>query len=303
MHDLDLAQLRETRARHPEAVLEAAAARYRRPLLRGDGRLMLIAADHPARGAIAAGGDPTAMADREELLARLVRALRRPGVDGVLGTADVLEDLLLLGALDGKVVIGSMNRGGLAGAAFELDDRFTAYDAQSIAAMGFEGGKTLVRIDLDDPGSVATLAATAHAVDQLAARSLLAMVEPFMSRRVDGKLGNILTPEAVMRSAAIASGLGSTSRHTWLKLPVVDGMDQVMRATTLPTLLLGGDPTGPPEEYMAAWRKTLALPGVRGLIVGRTLLFPPDGDVEAAVDSAVEMVHGASGGIPNGATT
>ena len=56
-------------------------------------------------------------------------ALSRPGVNGVLGTPDILEDLLLLGALDGKVVIGSMNRGGLAGTAFEIDDRFTAYDA------------------------------------------------------------------------------------------------------------------------------------------------------------------------------
>ena len=55
------------------------------------------------------------MADRAELLDRLSVALSRPGVDGVLGTADIIEDLLLLGALEGKVVIGSMNRGGLAG--------------------------------------------------------------------------------------------------------------------------------------------------------------------------------------------
>ena len=58
-------------------------------------------------------------------------ALARPGVTGVLGTADILEDLLLLGALDGKAVFGSMNRGGLAGAAFEIDDRFTGYDADT----------------------------------------------------------------------------------------------------------------------------------------------------------------------------
>ena len=71
-------------------------------------------------------------------------ALGRPGVGGVLGTADVLEDLLLLGALDGKIVIGSMNRGGLAGAVFEIDDRFTGYDAAAIARMGFDGGKMLL---------------------------------------------------------------------------------------------------------------------------------------------------------------
>ena len=66
------------------------------------------------------------------MLDRLVTALGIPGVDGVLGTPDVIEDLLLLGALDDKFVFGSMNRGGLPGAVFEMDDRFTCYTPQSI---------------------------------------------------------------------------------------------------------------------------------------------------------------------------
>ncbi len=48
----------------------------------------------------------------------------------------MLEDLLLLGALDGKIVIASMNRGGLADTVFEIDDRFTGYDAAAIARWG-----------------------------------------------------------------------------------------------------------------------------------------------------------------------
>ena len=118
---------------------------------------MMIAADHPARGALRAGADPLAMADRLDLLDRLCLALSRPGVNGVLGTPDVLEDLLLLGALEGKVVVGSMNRGGLAGTTFEIDDRFTAYDADAIAAAGFEGGKMLMRIDPDDAATAPTM--------------------------------------------------------------------------------------------------------------------------------------------------
>jgi hypothetical protein len=120
----------------------------------------------------------------------------------------------------------------------------------------------------------------------------MAMVEPFLSRRVDGKVRNDLSTEAVVRSVGIASALGTTSAYTWLKLPVVDGMDTVMAATTLPTLLLGGDPDESPEETYAVWAKALALPGVRGLVVGRTLLYPPDGDVAAAVDTAAGLVHG-----------
>ena len=289
---VDLERLRELRALRPAAVAEAAAARRRRPLLSPGGRLMLVAADHPARNAFAVRGRPMAMADRGELLERLAVALSRPGVDGVLGTADVLEDLLLCGALDGKVVIASMNRGGLAGAAFELDDRFTAYDADAVAAAGFDGGKMLTRIDLADPATADTLEASARAVTALARHGLMAMVEPFLSRRVDGQVRNDLSTDAVVRSVGIASALGATSAYTWLKLPVVHDMDTVMAATTLPTLLLGGDPDESPEETYAVWEKALALPGVRGLVVGRTLLYPPDGEVAAAVDTAARLVHG-----------
>jgi DhnA family fructose-bisphosphate aldolase class Ia len=288
---LDFERLREVRAHHPAAVAEAAAARDRRALLRRDGRLMIVAADHPARGALGVRSVADAMADRYDLLRRLVITLERPGVDGVLGSPDIIEDLLLLGALDGKIVIGSMNRGGLQGATFELDDRFTGYDAAAIAAMGFDGGKMMARIDLGDAGSVATLEACGRAITELAARGLMAMIEPFLSRRAGDRVVNDLSAMAVRKSVAVVSGLGATSAYTWLKLPVVDDMEVVMAGTTLPTLLLGGDPSGDPEHTYAQWKRALELPGVRGLVVGRALLYPPDGDVAAAVDAAVSLVR------------
>jgi DhnA family fructose-bisphosphate aldolase class Ia len=76
-----------------------------------------------------------------------------------------------------------------------------------------------------------------------------------------------------------------------MKLPVVDEMERVMEATTLPTLLLGGDPGPDPDATYASWETALALPGVRGLTVGRTLLYPQDGDVAQAVDTAAKLVH------------
>lgn len=282
-------EIRRLRIEDPEAITRAADTRV--PGEPG-ARLMLVAADHPARGSIAARGRPTAMADRGDLLERLVTALSQPGVDGVLGTPDILEDLLLLGALDRKVVFGSMNRGGLAGAAFELDDRFTAYDAATIASMQFDGGKMLVRIALEEPETAMTLESAAHAVSDLADRGLIAMVEPFMSIRKDSKVSNVLTPDAVIKSMAIAAGLGKTSKHTWLKLPVVDEMERVMTATTLPTLLLGGDPKESDDEIYRQWENTLKLPGVQGLVVGRALLYPEDDDVAAAVATATRLVHG-----------
>ncbi|MFJ9630946.1 deoxyribose-phosphate aldolase [Streptomyces sp. NPDC091280] len=290
---ISIPDLVTVRARHPEAIAEAAARRVRRPLLGDSGRLMIVAADHPARGALGVGDRRTAMANRADLLERLCVALSRPGVDGVLATADILEDLLLLGVLDGKVVMGSMNRGGLSGAAFEMDDRFTGHRAQDIERLRFDAGKLLLRIDYDDPGSLTTLESTARAIDDMAARRLPLFVEPFVSRRVDGKVRNDLSAEAVTRSIAISSGLGGTSAYTWLKLPVTadpDDMAEVMETSTLPAVLLGGEVGDDQEGAYEKWRKALRLPTVQGLVVGRSLLYPADGGVEAAVDTAVGLL-------------
>ena len=286
-----LREIVTTRASRPAAIAEAAARRRRRTSLVGEtGRLMLIAADHPARGALRVGDDPLAMADRSELLRRLMIALERPGVDGFLGTPDMVEDLLLLGALDDKVVIGSMNRGGLAGTRFEIDDRFTAYDASSIAVSGLDGGKMLCRIDPDDPATVATLEACADAVSDLARHELMAMVEPFISHRAEGRVRNDLSTEAVVRSVTVAAALGTTSAHTWLKLPVVDDMERVAAASTLPLVLLGGEANVDDSETFDRWQRALKLPTVQGMVVGRALLYPPDGDVAGAVDKTVGLL-------------
>jgi hypothetical protein len=286
--------LPRVRACHPEAIAKSATARTRPESPFGPhGRVMIIAADHPARGVLGAGARGRAMADRDELLRRLRLALERPGVNGVLGTPDILEDLLLLGALEGKFVVGSMNRGGLGGSVFELDDRFTAYDSRSLIRDRFDGGKLLLRIDPDDPATVKTLEASADAVSALAEDGLMAMVEPFMSGRVDGRIRNDLTPDAVIRSIGIAAALGTTSAHTWLKLPVVDDMERVMAATTLPSLLLGGEVSADQDRAFARWQVALTLPKVFGLVVGRSLLFPPDDDVDGAVDAAVGLLESA----------
>jgi hypothetical protein len=282
------------RATLPRAIADALAARRRRPLLDERGTLFLLAADHPARGVVKVGDDPLAMADRGDFLERLVTALGRPGVDGLMASPDVVEDLALLGALDERVVIGSMNRGGLAGADFELDDRFTGYTAEAIAAANLDGGKMLLRVADDTRDTLPTIVACAEAVSSLAARGLMAMVEPFASRLEGGKVENVLEPDPTIRVIGIVSALGSTSAYTWLKLPVVPEMERVMAATTLPTLLLGGDPGADAQETFEGWREAMEIPQVRGLVAGRALLYPHDGDVAAAVDRAAAIVSRGS---------
>jgi DhnA family fructose-bisphosphate aldolase class Ia len=293
MVSLDFDALRETRATNPGRLAEVYANRQRRELLAADGRLMIVAADHPARGALAVGGNATAMADRYELLTNLAIALARPGVDGVLGTPDIIDDLALLGLLDNKIVVGSMNRGGLRGASFEMDDRYTAYDMPAIERDGLDFAKNLVRINLQDAGTADTLEASALAVSDAAELNIPIMLEPFMSEWVDGQIKNNLSTDQVILSVAIASGLGNSSAYSWLKLPVVPDMERVMASTTLPTLLLGGDTMGDESALREQWAHALGLPGVRGLVVGRSLLYPSGGDVAHAVDAATNLVHGS----------
>jgi DhnA family fructose-bisphosphate aldolase class Ia len=63
-----------------------------------------------------------------------------------------------------------------------------------------------------------------------------------------------------------------------------------MAGTTLPTVLLGGEPSGKTDDVLESWRSALALPGVQGLTVGRTLLYPDDDDVAAAVETAASLL-------------
>lgn len=282
--------LTRTRLEDPGAVARAARSRRPHPGLAYGRQTFIIAADHPARGALSVGSDTSAMADRRDLLDRLQTALGTPGCDGVLATPDIIDDLLLLGALDDKLVFGSMNRAGLAGSNFEFDDRFTGHTAESLQRLGADGGKMLARIAFDDPATPSLLESAARAVDELAAHDLVAMIEPFLSTWRDGAARNDLSTDAVIKSVSIAAALGSSSARTWMKIPVVDRMDRVMAATTLPTVLLGGDTGKEPGAVFASWESALRQPGVIGLTVGRALLYPEGDDVGAAVKAAVSLL-------------
>jgi len=285
----DIKRIIAARVSNPDAIAEALTRRTR-PVGTPQGKFLVIAADHPARGALRAGANPVAMEDRWDLLGRIGEALAVPGVEGYLGTPDTIEDLALLGALEGKHVFGSMNRGGLAGASFEMDDRMTGYDVAGIADAGLDGGKMLLRVDLDDDRTASTLEACAQAVTELGRAGLVAMVEPFISHRDDsGRVRNQLDPESVALSAAIASGLGASSRRTWLKMPLTADLDRLSRSTTLPIVVLGGEVSKDPDATFARWEEALSHPNVIGLVIGRSLLYPPTGSVTESVGRAVSL--------------
>jgi len=291
----DYDDLLKARVRKPKLLVKALRNRERRGLIGSDGNLMILAADHTARGMLAAGGDPLAVADRYTLLDRLIRGLATPGVDGVMASADILEELAFLGALNEKVAIGTMNRGGIIGARWELDDRLTSYDPQHIEDNGLDGGKLLLRIEDTDAGVAGTIEMAAALTTDLASRKLMCMIEPLPYLKDDNGVAKLDTSvEKLVKVVAIASGLGAISAYTWLKIPAVDDMEVVAGATTMPILLLGGDPGANAPAVFDRMRRAMAEPNVRGIVAGRALLYPSTGSVEDVVSMAADMVHPSS---------
>ncbi len=287
--------LTDARVREPQRLRRALVERHRRPLVGDDGRMLLLAADHTARGKLAIGSDPMAAQDRHSLLDRIVTGLDDPRVDGVLASADVLEELALLGALDGRLAVGTMNRGGIAGARWELDDRLTAYDPEHVVSLGLDGGKTLLRVDPTDPGVPRTLEMVARITTALADAGTMALIEPLPYRtRPDGGLELDPSEDALVRMVAIASGLGSSSAHTWLKIPATADPARVAAATSCPILLLGGDAGRDWQRVFDGWARALDVPNIRGLVPGRALLYPEVLSVADAVDRAGALVHPAA---------
>lgn len=294
------------RLRRPHAAQEEADARERRPVLAPDGRLLILAADHPARMVTRAGSDPVAMGDRWALLSRVLRVLTAPDVDGVMATPDVIEEVLMLshlarqrcgrGWLDGKVVVGCMNRGGLAGTAFEIDDRMTAFTAEGMDRLRCDGAKLMVRVDSHDPATARTLEACARAIDACHAHGLEVFLEAFLVERTPTGLRARTDAESLIRVAGVASGLGTSTAHTWLKLPYGSGYDRVAAATTLPILMLGGEVRNDVAAILAEFAEGFAAgPNVRGALVGRNISFAA-GEDPRAVAAAVGAV--VRGGLP-----
>jgi DhnA family fructose-bisphosphate aldolase class Ia len=297
-----LARLTATRVNDPEFAWRAAAARARRGVLAPTGMLNILAADHPARNVTRVGENALAMADRRDYLARILRVLSSARVDGVMATMDVLEDLLSIdgilraaGAerlLDDKLLIASLNRGGLAGSAWEMDDPMTGATPASCRDWHLDGAKILWRVDQTDPASLKTMLAAAQAINQCNALALPVFLEPLPAARTATGYTVVKTADALARLAGVASALGDSSRRLWLKLPYCEGYDAVARATTLPILLLGGESAGDPAPFLRQLASALqAGPNVRGALVGRNVLYPGAEDPLAMAEAAGGIVH------------
>jgi DhnA family fructose-bisphosphate aldolase class Ia len=293
----------EVRVNQPEMILAEAACRRRRSRLTRDGKLVVLATDHPGRRVTNLPGDPLGMGDRHSYLARALRVLTTPSCDGIMGTTDFMEDILIVNALvrqsggpsliDDKVLIGCMNRGGHAGVAGEIDDRFTCFTAKQLKCMNFEGGKLMYRLDPADERSIKAISDCAQAMTELYREGLYAFLEPMsVQRKKDGGYETIKTVEALVRDVGAASALGESSARTFLKISYTEGYERVARATTLPILMLGGPPRESPTSTLSDFAAGMrAAANVRGVMVGRNVTFALKEDPRAVAAAVCGIVH------------
>lgn len=312
-----VAQLTQLRVNDPDRALRVAQARKRRARLTIDGKLNILAADHPARRVTSVGDNPLGMADRHDYLARVVRVLMGGTVDGVMATIDIIEDLLVLhdlnrqpaggpGLLDDKLLIASLNRGGLAGTSWEMDDPMTGLTPAVCAAWNLDGAKILMRLCDDDPASLKTMLASVHMINESNSLGLPMFLEPLPVVKTEKGYKVVKTAEALAKIVGVASALGNSSRYLWLKLPYCENYEAVTRATTLPILLLGGESAGDAMPFLrevaagvaigkyvnaGAGKKLMSTGPVRGALVGRNVLYPGAEDPLVMAEAVGGIIH------------
>ena len=300
-------EITEIRVTNPNFALEVAEKREKRPHLAKDGKLTILAADHPARMVTNIGENRTVLGNRYELLGRVRRVLSLPDWDGVMGTTDVLEELLILdglereqsgkGFLDNRVMVGCMNRGGLKGVAFEMDDRFTSFTPRSLHEMKLEGAKLMFRLTArGEEGSGTTIGYCAEAISGLNQSGITAFLECLPVGDIEDGYGTIKRAEDLIRVIGVATALGDSSRNIWLKIPYCEGYDKVALATTCHILILGGEATGDPTPLFQEFISGMAAGNnVRGALAGRNILFPGSDDPRAVAAAVHGIVHDGYG--------
>jgi DhnA family fructose-bisphosphate aldolase class Ia len=219
-------------------------------------RRLILAADHRARGVIT-------IERYADYLGALQDAL--PYCDGVLATAQPLRDLKV--TPDQQTYL-SINRTGLAGSVFELDDRLVATVAGA-KRDGWTGIKHMTRIDLTSSLTAGALELLGRVIEESRAAGLDALIEsvPWKDGRMDHDV------DAIVHAAVVAHDMGAPL----LKVPIPNGanrtaeVERIVASVGVPVLFLGGPAHDILDEVGDVMRG-----GAAGMAVGRAIFQAAD---------------------------
>ena len=264
------------------------------------GPALILAADHRARGVIT-------IEAYSSYLGALRAALTH--CDGILASVQPLAHLA--GTLsESQRTYLSLNRTGLAGTPFELDDRLVTTVARAVS-MGYTGVKHMTRIDRSDPRTSGALELLGRVLEESRLAGIEALVEAVTWR--DG--GMARDTDSIAFAAVVAHDMGAPI----LKVPVpdaepgrarVEAVGRVVSSVGVPVLFLGGPrPTGSAASagYVAAGGaedsaairnavlsevRDVMTGGAAGLAIGRSLYLDPEPREMAR--QVADVIHGRS---------
>jgi DhnA family fructose-bisphosphate aldolase class Ia len=245
------------------------------------GPVLILAADHRARGVITVEG-------YDAYRAALTAAL--PACDGILASAQPLHDLAVAGALGSHRTYLSINRTGLASSAFELDDRLVA-SVERAARDGWTGIKHMTRIDLSDPLTAPALELLGRVLEEARAAGVEALIEALSWR--DGRMAR--DTDDVVLAAVIAHDLGAPV----LKVPVpaappgparVEAVARVVASVGVPVLFLGGPRGDAGRRAVLDEVRDAMAGGAAGMAIGRVVFEDPEPATMSGL--VADVVHG-----------
>jgi DhnA family fructose-bisphosphate aldolase class Ia len=243
---------------------------------------LILAADHRARAVVTTE-------NWAEFFGSLALAL--PSCDGILATAQPLAGLAAAGHLTAlHRTYLSLNRTGLAGSVFELDDRLVA-SVPRAAAEGWSGVKHMTRIDMDDAITAAALELLGQVLEQSKEAGLEALVEPLAWE--GGRIRR--DTDAIVLASIIAHDMGAPV----IKVPVPTAapgaerqraVARVVDSVGVPVLFLGGPRTAAGRDAVLDEVRDVMDGGGAGMAMGRTIYQDPDPAEAAGLVRA--LVHG-----------
>jgi DhnA family fructose-bisphosphate aldolase class Ia len=241
---------------------------------------LVLAADHRARGVMT-------IERYADYVAAVVEAL--PHCDGILATVQPLTDLWRQGALrpEQRTYL-SINRTGLAGTVFELDDRLVA-SVERASGDGWTGVKLMTRLDGTDSGGAGALELLGQVLEAARVYRLDALIEPVWWR--DGAMSRE-TGDIVL-AAVIAHDLGAPLLKVSVPdepagAPRIEAVARVVASVGVPVLFLGGPHRG--RGSAVDETRDVMAGGGAGLAMGRAILQEPS--PAAAAKELAAIVHG-----------
>lgn len=241
-----------------------------------DGKSMVLAIDHRQRG-IQEGIDN--FKDLVSLIERLA-----PYIDAIMTTKEPLAQIIVNGSLRDKGLVLSLNRTGLAGTVFEMDDRLVC-TVETVLRWGLDGAKLLIKFNKDSAFTNEQLSLLSDVVEECEKWSIPLMVEPLYMNMTDGKIIMDRSYEAIKWVSIITNDF----KVPILKIPYVksnsrkEGIEKfrkIVDSVNAKVLLLGGPKRDNPIEVLQDFEDGVKA-GADGFVVGRNVFLSEKPEVMA----------------------